>query len=648
MNNPAPHQDSNAQEVTSIRRPLSYLLLGFILLEALCLRLYHVTYPPYDILSWRDTQTLMIARNYFRSGMDLFGPAVDWRSLHNVAAGGTVGGTELNVTPCLTALLYHVFGIEYWVGRVVPIAFSLLGIIYFYRLAERFYGALTAIMATLLFSVSPFHLFCGRVQMPESFAFAMVLATLYHYDEWLSLQSKRTFAYAVVSCALMLLGKPQMALAAIPMLFLTVERFGWRFVLHKELYLFGALVAIPVGAFMWHSYRVLIPRCGISLTFGSMWSFSLLLTPDYYIKMASLIWNPAVGPWVCVLGVIGLFAPFHRARGMFAHAWFLGAVAFVLAIPGMNSANVYYQMIFAPPLCLLAAKALTPLFNRKWLVPLAVVLLGAATYDSLRIAFPRFYEPRMDAYRCGLWLRENTAPDTLIVSASPDPTCMYFADRVGWNGWDYGDPKRYIDTVRGLGAKVLVAPDWYFDNAYFERIPYYNRGEIRDYLYDTYDCYHGDNFAAFFLDRPADLSLPENNLIVFGVPASWKYLRNKWRRGIQDRAKGVSYTETGEGMPSTIKFTSAKPLTGISLRLSSGEPQQTRIEVNQVEVGTISFPSAYKIADVEVPLDNIKASNSVYTVSLIQEKTCGLLVYALQALPQGPSADAQPAAVPAP
>lgn len=114
------------------RTPLLYvILLGLIALGTLGVRLYHVIYPPY---SWRDTQTLMIARNYFREGMNLFAPSVNWRNLKEVAPRGLVGGTELNVTPYLTALLYRIFGIQYWVGRVVPIFFSLLGIVCFFRL----------------------------------------------------------------------------------------------------------------------------------------------------------------------------------------------------------------------------------------------------------------------------------------------------------------------------------------------------------------------------------------------------------------------------------------------------------------------------------------------------------------------------------
>jgi hypothetical protein len=614
--------------------PVLYVfLLGLIVLGTLGLRLYHVTYPPYDFLSWRDTQTLMIARNYYRDGMNLFAPRVDWRTLKEVASNGLVGGTELNLTPYLTALLYHVFGIEFWVGRVVPIFFSLLGVVYFFRLVQRFYGPLTAIMATVLFSVSPFHLFCGRVQMPEAFAFAMAFATLYYYDIWLASPNGRTFACAVASCALMLLGKPQMALAAIPMLFLTVQHFGWRFILRKELYLFMLLVAAPVGLFMWHSYAVIAPKSGIALTFDSMWSFGMLSTPDYWKKMASLIWSPAVGPWVCALGIVGLFIPCQGARGLFAHAWALSAVAFIVAIPGMNSANVYYQMVFAPPLCVHAARALRPFFRWKLLSPVALILLGFAVANSLAIVFPRFYEPNFDLYHCGLWLRENTDPDTLIVSADPNPACMYFADRVGWNGWDPADPRKYIETVHNLGASVLAAPDWYFDWAYFDRIPYYNRDGMRDYLYDTFDCYHSGDFAVFFLDRPADLSLPENDRIDFGTPGSWKYLRDKWARIMREERTGTGYVETGKGTPSTIKFTSARPLSRLVVVVSSAEPQEVGINLNGRD-GKCAFPAAWKKCDVGLPLDGTEAPSGVYKITLTQEKTCGLLVFAVDAKPR--------------
>ena len=115
------------------------LLLGLILALGLLLRLYHLNHPPIDFLSWRETQTLMVARNFYREGMNLFRPSVDWRTTDEVAPKGAVGGTELMVVPYLTACLYHVFGLQYWVGRVAPILFALVGTAYFYRLVERFH-----------------------------------------------------------------------------------------------------------------------------------------------------------------------------------------------------------------------------------------------------------------------------------------------------------------------------------------------------------------------------------------------------------------------------------------------------------------------------------------------------------------------------
>jgi hypothetical protein len=101
-------------------------LAGGVLLIGLVLRCYHIGMPPIDFLAWRETQTLMVARNFCREGMNLLRPSVDWRTTYEVAPRGTVGGTELQVVPYLTAVLYQVLGMRYWVGRVVPICFASL------------------------------------------------------------------------------------------------------------------------------------------------------------------------------------------------------------------------------------------------------------------------------------------------------------------------------------------------------------------------------------------------------------------------------------------------------------------------------------------------------------------------------------------
>lgn len=566
------------------------VFLGLILALGLLLRLYHVSAPPVDFLSWRDTQTLMIARNFYREGMNLFSPSVDWRTTREAASKGTVGGTELQVVPYLTAALYRVFGLQYWVGRVVPILFALIGTIYFHRLVRRFYGPGCATVSTLLITVSPYYLFCGRVQMPEPFAYAMAFATLYHYDRWLVENNHRQFGLAVAFCALTLLGKPQLGIIAVPMAFLACQRLGRRALITPSLYLFAVLVGVPVSVYMAYSYAVLIPKTGISFASASLLGYRRFLTdPTYYTRVARAVCLYALTPPIAALAAGGLLVRPRASRGLFAHAWTAGALSFFLLMPGGNIANGYYHLVLVPPAVILAARAIGIGWERPRLrVVAALLLIGSAGY-SLHVA-RELYVPRYEpALHCGAWIAENTPKDALVLTADRNPATLYFADRVGWTSWGRTFGEDLINAVIPLGASALAITDEWFDNAYYP--PYQ---DVRDSLYDTFLSYHGADFVVFFLRRPADLSLPEGGRIVFGVPGSRKYLRGTWGPDQGGEASGT-FVAMGPAARSGITFATARAPKRIILELASAAPdQEISFQLNGQAAGALSLSNAFE------------------------------------------------------
>lgn len=151
-------------EGRTINRSVNALALLVLVFLGLLLRLYHVSAPPYDFLSWRDTQTLMVARHFYEDDMNIFTPEVDWRLSTERLTSGVVGRTELMITPWLTALLYRVFGEAFWAGRIVPIGFSLLAGALFCLLAKRYYCPSCAMISALILTVSPYFLYAGAAK----------------------------------------------------------------------------------------------------------------------------------------------------------------------------------------------------------------------------------------------------------------------------------------------------------------------------------------------------------------------------------------------------------------------------------------------------------------------------------------------------
>src|SRR5436305_15107843 len=102
-------------------------LLFFIVLAAFAVRLIGIDQPFDDRWSWRQSDVAAIARNYFENGFHFARPQIDW-------AGEEPGwvGTEFPVLPFTAALLYKVFGMREWVGRLLTIMFFAASLPFFF------------------------------------------------------------------------------------------------------------------------------------------------------------------------------------------------------------------------------------------------------------------------------------------------------------------------------------------------------------------------------------------------------------------------------------------------------------------------------------------------------------------------------------
>ena len=154
-----------------------------ILVAALALRSWHLTEPPWDYHNWRQTITLMVARDFARHGFPLLHPQVQWVS-HNRPSDPSYFSAEFSIQSIGAAVLYKVFGESDTIARVVVIAFSLAGIWFLYDLLRRRAGPLAAFLGAFIYALLPYHVFFGRVFMPEIPAISLALGALDMLDRW--------------------------------------------------------------------------------------------------------------------------------------------------------------------------------------------------------------------------------------------------------------------------------------------------------------------------------------------------------------------------------------------------------------------------------------------------------------------------------
>lgn len=624
---------------TNTPRPAAVrlILLGVILAIGFTARLYNVNEPPTDYHCWRQTQTLMIAKSFHERDMNPLEPRVYWRNTTSepMESEGIVGGTELQVTPWLTACIYKVFGTAYWVDRVVPIIFSLLGLYFFFLLLERFSGLVGATAGTMLLSLSPMYLYFGRVHMPESFALALSFMTFYWFDEWLRLNRTRSYVLAILCCTLTLLGKPTMAFIALPLFFLVLLRHNWRFVLEWRYYAFGLVVLTVTATFTWYSFNTLTAASGLVFYVSGLLDRAVLATSAFYEKMQDSIMNRAVGWPLLLLALPALLLPANR-RGFFPHVWIIAVLAYFALAAGGNMTNDYYQIVLAPPVAMLAGLGIQRWLSRGYLPIAAAALVIAACGYSVVLAQPMYNDPvGKNYYEAGTWIRDHTEPSAKLLSASPNPATLYFSERTGWTCWmeEKGSipfDKETLAKTIALGATVLVVPDGdKLDDAFF---PIYR--DIRSHLYDSYWCKREDNYAVFFLDKPADLSLPDDGHITFGNFESRKYLRGLWGKNYYASVQDATYTDMRYDKLGGLRLDLPAGVKRIRLRLSSPVAGNTvSFALDGNSLGSLDFQKAWAQADAVLDVDFLAVAEGRHTltfeVSKQQDNLIGMLLWSL-------------------
>ena len=96
-------------------------------------RLVNITKPILEVAMWRQCDTASIARNFYYNGMNIFYPQV----MQGGTTEGYIGGTEFQIYPFTVAILYQIFGVHEYLGRLVSILAFCGGAFFLYRLSRN-------------------------------------------------------------------------------------------------------------------------------------------------------------------------------------------------------------------------------------------------------------------------------------------------------------------------------------------------------------------------------------------------------------------------------------------------------------------------------------------------------------------------------
>ena len=331
-------------------KKLSWIFLALFLLGA-GVRAINVWHPA-DRSSWRECDEAGIARNYYREGMNILYPRVDWR-------GDTPGYAEMEfpLFPWTTAVLYKLFGYHEYLGRVVSLVFSLLTLGIFFLLARSLLPELGAIVAAAVFTFNPIFIYISNSLQPESFMFFFYLLATYCFLRWYEEDTSGYFWISCAATALTILSKATAAHIGIFFALLVIRKYGWKVFAQSKLWVFAILALLPNVLWYLHSHNFWL-RYGNSLGVSNEYHWVGL---DFFTNkefILGIMRNEilyALMPTGIILILAGIYSGFKSKAVTYSLFWLIAVYSyyFIAARTTGDQWAFYYHIASVPAFSLL-------------------------------------------------------------------------------------------------------------------------------------------------------------------------------------------------------------------------------------------------------------------------------------------------------
>jgi Dolichyl-phosphate-mannose-protein mannosyltransferase len=394
----------------------------------------------------------MVARDFARHGFNLLHPHVNGAGPHNP----NYFSGEFSIQSVFAAILYKSFGESDTLARFVTIAFSLAGIYFLYNLIQRHAGSAAASLGAFVYSLLPYHIFFGRVFMPDIPAISLALGGADFLDRWSFKRKWRFLLIAAVFTAAAVLQKLTVIFVGLPLLYIFWLAHAKRVWACREIYVFGAIVGIPTVAWYLHSAAL-----GRQSGFFVMQPFvfarhlHLWLGAGFVRDLAKAAATEMLSPFGALLAVVGLFFAGSTKVAVFWRLWLIGGIILLVLIPDILPENHYYLSLLMPGAAALAGMALVRITSFRVGWPIVIALMALFAFDCARSVLP-FYTADRAPRDLGLLLNGLSAPDDVLITESGgSPVVLYFADRRGWL-LDHSYDARLLQSLERKGARYYA------------------------------------------------------------------------------------------------------------------------------------------------------------------------------------------------
>jgi 4-amino-4-deoxy-L-arabinose transferase-like glycosyltransferase len=338
--------------------------------------------------SWRECDYAAVARNFYREGMNILCPRIDWRG-----DGPGYAEMEFPIIPWTMAALYKVFGYQEVLGRVLIYAFSLLTLFIFFLLARRLLPLWGAFAASLFFVLSPLAVRVSNSLQPEAPMLFFYIAAAYSFIRWLEAGRWIWYGAALIAAALAILVKASAAHIGIFFLLLFLADKGFRALRSAKVWAFGFLALLPSLVWYIHAHHLWLAygnSLGVSNEYHWL-GWDLLKNPFVLLKFISrllkrealLVWMPL--GWIAGLAVLWIRKKEKAVKIVLFWLLALGLYYLVAIRTTADSWAAYYHVATVPPAALLFGVCATIIRDRLQKDRPLAISMGISIFISLAL-----------------------------------------------------------------------------------------------------------------------------------------------------------------------------------------------------------------------------------------------------------------------
>ena len=421
------------------------------------LHLSRITLPPLEPGStWRQTDGLMIARNFYEGNSNILYPTVD-------VAGERSGvvGCEFPILNYLIYLVSLVFGYESWYGRLINLIVSSIGVFFFFKLIRHYFNQEVAFNAVILVLISIWFTY-NRTNIPDTFAVSLCMIALFYATQFLEHGKIYQLMLVLLLGGLGCLSKIS---AASVLTVLAIPYFLGSALLARKIWIGVVALLIIASVYWW--YFVWVPHLSKQYGFGEHFFMGLPFNEgledllENWKLTLKRFYDTAFKYTGFFIFLIGLYFILKKKQWLQLAVFAVPFLAYTIVVLKSGygfHVNQYYVVMYVPPMAFVGGWGLSQL-NKKFV---AIALLAVAGIEGVanQVHVMRIREPNSSFVKLEAVLDSVSKRGDLIAingSAVADPTPMYFAHR---KGWVFTTPNLInsdnLNYVRSNGCKYAV------------------------------------------------------------------------------------------------------------------------------------------------------------------------------------------------